>query len=273
MRSLRIPPTELPGTSALYADYLSRFPAVARYYHHDPHSGDSLRAAAADAVIPDERRVRVVAALRARNCGAAALRQLDRLAQPGAVAIVTGQQVSLFGGPAYTVYKALTAIRTARRLSADGIAAVPVFWLATEDHDLAEADHCWVFGPEHAPVKLGARLRGPAGQPVGRFEIESTSLDLLRSTLDGFPDADAVLAMVEPAYAPGQTMGQAFQALLAQIFADDGLIFLDPLDPALRQIGAPLLLEALQRMPELSESLQVRAGELHAAGYHTQVLY
>jgi bacillithiol biosynthesis cysteine-adding enzyme BshC len=263
----------MPGTSALFADYLRRFPALARFYRHDPHSSESLRAAAAEARIPGERRARVVAALRARNSGDAALRQLDRLAQPGAVAIVTGQQVGLFGGPSYTLYKALTAIQLARQLSAQGVAAVPVFWLATEDHDLAEADHCWIFGPAHQPVKLGAKLRGPAGQPVGRFEIESTSIVLLRETLAGFAGADAVAAMVERAYAPGRTMGQAFQALLEQVFEAAGLIFLDPLDPALREIGAPLLVEALARMSELSALLEQRDEALHAAGYHTQVLF
>ena len=75
------------------------------------------------------------------------------------MAIVTGQQVGLFSGPAYTVYKALTAIKIARELDARGIPAVPVFWLATEDHDLAEVDHTWVFGANHKPVCLRATDR------------------------------------------------------------------------------------------------------------------
>ncbi len=70
---------------------------------------------------------------------------LSKLAEPGTVAVVTGQQVGLFSGPAYTVFKALTAVKLAEHLSGQGIPAVPVFWLATEDHDLAEVDHAWVL--------------------------------------------------------------------------------------------------------------------------------
>jgi len=69
------------------------------------------------------------------------LRNLDRL-RDGAVAVVTGQQVGLFGGPAYSVYKALTAVHVAHELTGRGVNAVPIFWLATEDHDLAEVNHC-----------------------------------------------------------------------------------------------------------------------------------
>jgi uncharacterized protein YllA (UPF0747 family) len=79
------------------------------------------------------------------------------------VAVVTGQQVGLFSGPAYTIYKALTAVKLARDLANSGITAVPVFWLATEDHDFEEVNHAWVFDSEHRAAKLEMR-RGAAGQ-------------------------------------------------------------------------------------------------------------
>ena len=84
----------------------------------------------------------MVAALRAQNGDHPSL---DILSQPGAVAVVTGQQVGLFSGPAYTIYKALTAAKLAEHLSQRGTPAVPVFWLATEDHDFAEVNHAWGF--------------------------------------------------------------------------------------------------------------------------------
>ena len=77
---------------------------------------------------------------------------LERLAEPGAVTVVTGQQVGLFSGPAYTIYKALTAARIAADLRPADAPRCRCFWLATEDHDWAEVDHAWVFdGSAHAP--------------------------------------------------------------------------------------------------------------------------
>ena len=78
--------------------------------------------------------------MRLLGAGDATRRNLDRL-ENGAVAVVSGQQVGLFGGPAYAFYKALSAIRIAEELSEAGIPAVPVFWMATEDHDLDEVRH------------------------------------------------------------------------------------------------------------------------------------
>ena len=113
--------------------------------------------------IPTTAEPALVAALRASNDETASL---DLLARPGTVAVVTGQQVGLFSGPAYTIYKALTAVRLAARLTEQGIPAVPMFWLATEDHDVAEVNHAFVFGPDHqpCPAQRGRQRRiGAAG--------------------------------------------------------------------------------------------------------------
>ena len=85
---------------------------------------------------------------------------LERLAQPGTVAVVTGQQVGLFSGPCYTIYKVLHAVKLAAWLSDNGMPAVPVFWLATEDHDFAEVNHAWVFDAD-APARASWRCGAP----------------------------------------------------------------------------------------------------------------
>src|SRR5579871_4460391 len=126
--------TDLPGTSRLFADFTYHFDRVSRFYRHNPHDPASIPAAAAEMKYPDDRRAAMVRALAAQNGPS---ESLDRLAQPGTIAIVTGQQVGLFSGPAYTIYKAITAARLARDLTGRGIPAVPIFWLATEDHDFA----------------------------------------------------------------------------------------------------------------------------------------
>lgn len=270
MTSNCIPHTELPGTSALFADYLYRFQRVAPFYEHDPHDADSFRRAAAAIQLPDERRQSVVAALRQINGDCAGL---DQLELPGTVAVVTGQQVGLFSGPAYTVYKALTAARVAQTLTASGIRAVPVFWLATEDHDLAEIDHSFVFDAQHHPVRLNAVSGGRASQPVGGIEIIDSPIDGLRSALNGLPYADEVVELVADCYQPGRTYGEAFRHLLRRLLAGYGLVFIDPMQPAIREIAAPFLASALENDATLAGAATARSEALVSAGYHAQVLF
>ena len=264
--------TDLPGTSKLFADFNYHFDRLARFYRHDPHNPDSLTAAAAEIHYPGDRRAALIQALRAQNGDSPTL---SKLAQPGTAAIVTGQQVGLFSGPAYTIYKAITAARVARELSSRGTPAVPVFWLATEDHDFAEVNHVWTFGESHDPINLAidSPVESNSRQrPVGGIRIERAPVDELAKSLASFLHGDEVAAMVAAAYPPGVTMGEGFRALLKQLLKNLGLIFLDPLDPAIREISRPIVADALTAAPELKARLLERNHELEAAGYHAQVL-
>ena len=128
--------SDLPGASPLFLDLLYHSDRLPSYYPNLPADAEAY-ARAAQIDLPAERRAALIEALRPGNPGNPSL---DQLAKPGTVAVVTGQQVGLFSGPAYTIYKALTAAKLARELTGRGIPAVPVFWLATEDHDFAEAN-------------------------------------------------------------------------------------------------------------------------------------
>jgi bacillithiol synthase len=269
MESSCVRHTDVPGTSKLFADLIYRFDRVADLYPWRPNDVQTLKSAAHFS-FPDERRAALVHALKPLNEGNPSL---DELAKPGTVAIVTGQQVGLFSGPAYSVYKALTAIRAARELSLRGTPAVPVFWIATEDHDFAEVDHVWVFGPDHQPVKLQTGSEGShSSQPVGSIPLGDIPIAQLRDALKGFPFAEEAVALVERAYKPGETMGSAFALLIKELFKPYGLLLVDPLTPELREIAAPVLREAVERMPELCDALMARSQQLVERGYHAQVL-
>lgn len=260
--------TEIPHTSRLFSDFQYHFDRVARFYAHPPGDGATYAAAAKEMVYPADRRAALVAALRARNGDSAAL---DKLARPETVAVVTGQQVGLFSGPAYTIYKALTASRLAEQLNSEGISAVPIFWLATEDHDFAEVNHSFVFGADHRPVALSVDGAGATERPVGAIPIAKPPVDRLRKTFAAFPYGKEVAEMVEQAYHPGATFGAAFQALLQRLLERHGLLFIDPLDEAVRRMAAPLLQQALRNGEQLQGKLLERNKELEAAGYHAQV--
>lgn len=267
MESSCVRQTLIPATSRLFGDFLYDFERVSGFFPHWFSDPEAFRAAAADIKYPNSRRTALVSALRELNGASEAL---DRLAQPGTVAVVTGQQVGLFSGPAYTIFKALTAVKLARQLTESGIPATPVFWLATEDHDLAEVDHSWVFNKDATPAKI-ALPASANGEPVGRFVADSWQLDELRTALGDLPFADDVVNRLREAYHPGASLGSGFFHFLRNILGGLGLVFLDPLSPAIREIGAPLLSEAVQRLPELLPLLRERNSELESAGYHAQV--
>jgi bacillithiol synthase len=267
MQSSCVRQTDLPHTSRLFADAVYHPERVARFYPHPLHDLESYRAAASEVRLAPERRAALVEALRGLNGPS---ESLAKLARADTVAVVTGQQVGLFSGPCYTVYKALSAVKAAARLNENGVPAVAVFWLATEDHDFAEVNHAWVFDGAHRAVRLEMK-RAASGQPVGDVELAAPPVAELRAALAGLPFGDEVAALVEESYRPGATMGGAFRDLLGKLLGRYGLLFVDPMAPAFRELAAPALRQAVEQAPELTAALLERNRELAAAGYHAQV--
>lgn len=270
---------EVPHTTKLFSSFLEDFTQVAKYYAHPPTAA-GVEAAAREVRLDPGVRKAVVEVLREQNARFAAgreidsatARNLDRLAA-GAVAIVTGQQVGLFSGPAYTFYKAITAVRVAEETTRGGIDAVPIFWLATEDHDLAEVNHStWVTRNGLARYDLPARDED-AGKRVGEVALGEAAQALVGAaaeTLQG-PGAEEVGGALRESYAPGETYGSACGKLLARLLAGRGIIFIDPLDIRLHRLVAPVFLRALDEAGPLTDELLARSKELESAGLHAQV--
>ncbi len=266
---------ELPRTTKLFSTFLDDFPRVGEFYRHEP-TLDGVIASAKEVHFDSQVRSAVVAILRAQNrafgSGPAAGTNLDRLAN-GAVAVVTGQQVGLFGGPAYSFYKALEAIRTAERLSARGIEAVPIFWLATEDHDLAEVDHSfWLTksGLERFGIEAPSEF---AGRQVGaiRFGSEISKVtDAAAKRLEG-PGVVETESALRESYAPGENFGSAFGKLFARLLSKFGVILFDPLDPGFHRLAAPVFRRAIDEDAPLRDALKARDKALEKAGFHAQV--
>src|SRR5260370_2269173 len=171
MGCVSIPCRRLPHQPKLFVRLIEDFASVSRFYAHAPNL-DAVKRVAASLELPGGRRREVAAILRKQNehfgAGAAAQSNLERL-ERGAVAVVSGQQVGLFSGPAYAVYKALTAIRLAEELSETGIPAVPIFWMPTDDHDLDEVRHVpWFDSGKQVRFELPADA---ATRPVGNVRL------------------------------------------------------------------------------------------------------
>ncbi|MEO8372163.1 MAG: bacillithiol biosynthesis cysteine-adding enzyme BshC [Candidatus Solibacter sp.] len=259
--------SDLPNTTRLFADVLYHPDKTSSFYQYPIRDLEAFRASASQVNLSPERRAALIAALRMQNPESPAL---ARLAQDGTVAVVTGQQVGLFSGPCYTIYKVLHAVKLASWLSDNGVPAVPVFWLATEDHDFAEVNHAWVFGADHRPVKVEMR-RAAGDQPVGDVTLLAPPVRELRAALHGLPFGEEVADMVEETYRAGNTMGKSFSELLRRLLAQFDILYVDPMLPAFRELAAPALSAAVEAAPELTAAVLRRNGELAAAGYHAQV--
>ena len=265
---------DVPHLTRLYSSYLQDFPSVAPFYFHAP-TFESVKRVAAD-VRPDLSLRRYVTEIlrtqnRAFGSDSSVETALDRFAS-GSVAIVTGQQVGLFSGPSFTIYKALTALRLAEELNCAGTPAVAVFWLATEDHDLAEINHCfWPSreGAQRIDLPSSEHEGSRAGEvPLGYAVLPA--LERATANLEG-PAADQIRTALVDCYSPSETYGSAFGKLLARLFAGKGLILLDPLSQDVHRLAEPLYRAALERHAELDQELLARAKALERAGYHVQV--
>ena len=265
---------ELPGTTRLYSTFLSDFSRVSEFYSHPP-TANGIDDAVREMRLEDSVRRAVVEMLRKQNRifggDDASNRNLDRL-RDGAYAVVTGQQVGLFGGPAYSIYKALTAIHVARELTERGVNAVPVFWLATEDHDLAEVDHC--FLPKRGGFeRLDLASAGPSDRRVGDIQLGESVRGpsaQVAALLEG-SRAEQVGKWITECYAPEETFGSSFGKLMARIFGGRGLIFLDPMAPELHRLSLPTMLRAVKDHKTLAGELVARSEALEKAGFHAQV--
>ncbi|HVP68388.1 MAG TPA: bacillithiol biosynthesis cysteine-adding enzyme BshC [Anaeromyxobacteraceae bacterium] len=203
-------------------------------------------------------------------------RNVLALGAQGASAVVTGQQVGLFLGPLYTLHKAATAVARARDLAArTGRPCVPIFWLQTEDHDFDEVAHAEVLAPAGRRT-LGLPPEAAAERRVSlahrRLPPEADSLvAALADLLEPLPHGAEVAALVSRHYRAGRSPGAAFAGVLAELFAEEGLVVLDPRTEAVARLAAPVVRRSVEEAAAIGEALVARGRELRARGFAEQV--
>jgi bacillithiol biosynthesis cysteine-adding enzyme BshC len=268
-----LPFSQIPHTTRLFADYLAYAPSVQPFYPRSPYLAEWVKEEAAGIRYDSERRERIAGILdrQNRSWGASAktLSNIDRL-RKGAAAVVTGQQVGLFGGPTFSLYKALTAVKLAEEATDSGVDAVPIFWLATYDHDLAEVNHIALPGPEGALQTLTTSSHDVTGAPVSAVRLDEGILSLVEQAATLLGDSEATNLLRET-YRSGETLGSAFARMFSKLFAEWGVIVLDASDPELHRIAEPIYTSAIERASELASAVLKRGEALDAAGYHQQV--
>ncbi len=273
------PITILPHVSQLYRDYLAMGDsaggvAVRKWFGAEPFAGKWIGKAS------QGKDAKVLADLleqQAVKFGAseAAKANITKL-RNGARAVVTGQQVVLFGGPLLTLLKAATAVaRAVEATKATGVEHVPIFWLATEDHDLEEVDQI-SFLTKNSVETLRLELKLPHSVPVGDVVPPVQALEAVLERASELLEFAPVSEWLRECYLPKDgappTLALAFGRLMARIFAEQGLVVMDAASREFHALGASTLRYALEHATELQDALIARNTELMKAGYHAQVL-
>jgi len=270
----------IPHQSKLFLDYLrdpvalrEYYPSAVRFHHELPARAPEVLAAYRTD------RGALCDALRDLNAGWGAgeetLRNIDLLREADCLAVVSGQQAGLFSGPLYTIYKALSAVKLAGCLTQRQTKAVPVFWIATEDHDFPEVAKAEFIARDCklAQVEVPAGLH-QEGQPVGRVVIDSSIDAVVGQLIELLPSSEFtpdVEAIVRDAWRAGRSYGEAFARMMTSLLGGHGLVLLDPLDPRLKALAAPLYASAALRAHEIATAIEARSKRLVDAGYHAQV--
>ena len=276
-----LPFDRIPQQTRLFLDYLRDpislrrfYPSAVRFHHELPQR--------ANEVLENHRvdRGRLCDALAAMNARWGAtdetLKNIELLRDADCLAVVSGQQAGLFTGPLYTIYKALSAVKLAGCLRTRNTKCVPVFWIASEDHDFAEVARAEFISRECqlAKIEVSTDLH-KENQPVGQVVLDDSINSVLDQFFEQLPNSEFladVKSLIQNAWQNGRSYSDAFATMMTSLLGRHGLIFLDPLDPELKKLAAPLYADAARRAPEIATAIEERSRELEAAGYHAQVM-
>jgi bacillithiol biosynthesis cysteine-adding enzyme BshC len=273
----RLDLNSIPGLQKLSKDYILNFEKVRGFYARDYRDPRVLIAQDASAGIDLERRGKLVSVLERQNrdfSGDESVTESIEGLGKGARTVVTGQQIGLFCGPMYTLYKAATAVALARRLTEQsGSKYIPIFWMECEDHDILEIGHLRVFDRAHKVVTLTA-FETPGRQTTGSYTVDDRVLSTLRELKEMYGDSRNVgssYELLEESYEPGSSLSRSFARLLAVLFKGMGLVLVDPRDRELKRIGSRFYRKAVSMWQELNLSVLGVSNVLRNEGYEPQI--
>jgi len=277
---MMIPTKRLPHLAPLVLDYFYDFGKVREFYNgdfRDPAAFERQARSVQSRHIPREE---LAAILTEQNtnygCGPETLTQIGKIVRDRAGAVVTGQQVGLFSGPLYTIYKALTAVKLADDLSRRGLGSfVPVFWLASDDHDLAEIDHIALLDKDNRLEEVRCPMPSAESKlPASNLVLPGDILDCVRKLEELTQDTEFkadVIGRLKQAYEPGRTYVEAFARWMTSLFKAYGLIFIDASDPRLKEMGKDVFCREIGEDSPSTRLAVAASDRLRQAGYGPQV--
>ncbi len=276
-----LPFSEIPNQSKLFLDYQNKPLELKKYYPLavESHTQISQRIPEILANYKTDRQ-KLCDVLEEANISKGAsektLENIKLLREEDCVAVVSGQQAGLFTGPLYTIYKALSAVKMTECLRGRGFKAVPVFWIATEDHDFEEVSKIeFVNSQGDLTTIKNEPKRCYENLPVGYVELDESVKSSINELFEDLPHTeftDELKKTIEETWISGIDYGDAFARLLTKFLGKFGLIILCPLDVRLKRLATEVYVEAIKKSDEIVSAIRERSEELEKIGYHAQVL-
>ena len=265
-----------PQGSLVVRDYMAGEPSVRPFFPRSFTSAEDFSAKAAEVDSRFDRAARERAAEAIIVPPGADAARLEKFVELGGYMVTTGQQPALFGGPLYNLNKALTAVRLAEALeSALGKPVIPVFWVASDDHDWAEANHTDVIGVDNELHRFALDAPDPdVHPPIHRIPLGPTVAGRVEEFLQSLPNtdfSDEYFELIRGAFTSEVTLAEGFHAVYQKLLGRFGIFFTDAAHPAVKQHSAKALLDELARSEELEAVLRTTASALESAGYGVQV--
>ena len=272
---------EFPAASAFSRAYAHAFDAVSPLFAGNPADPSAWRAAIRRVNASPRDRGPVASVIQAqlarRDAPAEARAMAARLADPAAVTIVTGQQAGAFGGPLYTLLKAVTTIQLAREIEAQhGVPVVPIFWADGEDHDWQEIRSTTVIGADDAAATVTMPAFAGAGDrrsgDIVLDERIAATIEALFAAMPQTPFSGGLRDVLTRCYVPGRSMAEAYARFIEHLLGRHGLVVFESADQAAKPLAADLFAEELRHAGR-STALAIAAGERsRALGFAPQVL-
>lgn len=276
-----LPFSSIPNQSKLFLDYLGDPNALKKYYPNAVANAVDLVSHVDEVLsnyLVDRNEICDVLEDQNRGFGGSerTVQNIETLRNADCVAVLTGQQVGLFTGPLYTVYKALSAIGFAERLNNSGVKTVPIFWTATEDHDFEEVSKAFAVSKNQGLVSAEFKAGdSDNAKPVGSIRFDETIESVISEWFSALPKTEFSEDLkndLVKIYSAEATFGSGFGRLLAKLFGKYGLIVFDPLHEKAKRLAAPIFEKAVERSDEIVGALRARSEDLKSNGYHAQVL-
>lgn len=240
----------------LFLDYISKSENLEKFYNQYPDIQGFSKVIESRKFTTDKRQT-LVSVLEKQYQVLENKPNLDILLEPNTFTVTTGHQLNIFTGPLYVIYKIVTIINLAKKLKAEFPAYnfVPVYWMASEDHDFAEIASFNLFGKTH---KWETEQKGAVGR------MNPTELQAIFDELSEKP------AIFEEAYLKNTTLADAARQYMHQLFGNEGLVCIDADDSALKGIFSGVIKDDLLKN-SANEIVTKTSNELNEMGYHTQI--
>jgi bacillithiol biosynthesis cysteine-adding enzyme BshC len=269
----------LPGPRDLYRKYLEDPESLAARFPGHPREPGWRARRLAYLGRRDFDRPALAAALAEYNAsvgaGSAAVANARGLADPQSFAVIGGQQAGVLTGPHYTISKIVTVLRLARRYAEDmGVKAIPCFWVAAEDHDLAEVDHAWLVDGGGSLTRLQLELpESVRGLPMGSVPLGDSASRLLTAVGRALPPSEHrawVLELLEETAGASRNLADWHVRILARLFDRWGLVLVNPTDPAFARLATPAFDRFLERGEDLASAVEQGTRAVEVLGFSPQ---